>query len=512
MQITRRHLLAYAAVISAPGTLVDIAIAQVGPVRTRESITLFAQDANKVAALRAAVAKMKARSVADENDPFGWYYWSAVHGTDKTVPVDLKDVYGQCDHTRRPQFSPTPSYIADHFFSWHRAYLFFFEAALKKAAQESGIAIPLELPYWNWYASGTMPAIFTTGDQASNPLWHDRVNTSVNAAALDRSFFAKKNLLPASRPAWAESFSVPLEFNPHGAVHSVIGKEMGRILTSARDPIFWLHHANIDRLWTSWLNMGDGRKNPAPGSTWAQKGFVFDKAGQLKQVAGAITNSETGLGYRYDDYTPFPGAVPAGPAAVMSQAPVIQMQGSATQAGGGTVAHSLGTTPNTTTVSRATSLTLGNESVALDMNVAPAIQGQLHSFAAGVAPGEVKSAWLVLENVEIGPDGRDGGFSFSVKATLPGGGPAVTVAELNTFNWPVPDPAPGGAHDHGAPQTVTLTIPLKDVLQELKVDSASALAGGLRVVFESVHPTRAGNPQFVKIGSVSIKTSNLAVQ
>jgi tyrosinase len=357
-----------------------------------------------------------------------------------------------------------------------------------------------------------MPAIFTTGDEASNPLFHDRRNNAVRSDALDRSFFGNKDLLPASRPQWADSFSVPLEFDPHGVVHSVIGGEMGRITTSARDPIFWLHHANIDRLWTSWLKMGDGRKNPPAGSTWAQQGFTFDKAGQLHQTAGAVTDSETGLGYRYDDDTPFPGAAPvSGPPVVMAQATTIQIEGAATQSSGGTVVHSLGTAANTTTVSNATALTLGNQSVALDMKVAPATSTQLRALALSPASAEVKSAWLVLENVEIGPDGRDGGFSFSVKATLPGGGPAVSLAELNTFNWPS-DAASGGAHDHGALQPVTLTIPLQDVLAKLKLDAPSALAGGLRVVFEAAHPEAPGNPQFVKIGSVSIKTSSLAVQ
>jgi tyrosinase len=36
--------------------------------------------------------------------------------------------------------------------------------------------------------------------------------------------------------------------------------------TAARDPIFWLHHANIDRLWEAWLALED-HANPT-GSRW----------------------------------------------------------------------------------------------------------------------------------------------------------------------------------------------------------------------------------------------------
>src|SRR5207237_349537 len=38
----------------------------------------------------------------------------------------------------------------------------------------------------------------------------------------------------------------------HGAVHVWVGGEMGRIDWAAYDPIFWAHHANIDRLWARW--------------------------------------------------------------------------------------------------------------------------------------------------------------------------------------------------------------------------------------------------------------------
>jgi hypothetical protein len=513
MQITRRDLLAYAAAIGVPGSLIDLAFAQAGTPRIRQNITVFEQDAAKVAALRAAIGKMKARSLVNADDPLGYDYWASVHGTDKAKPVNLQNIYGQCDHTR-VALSGQPSYIAQHFVSWHRAFLFYFEATLKAAAKEAGIATALELPYWNWYATGTISTIFTTGDASSNPLWHDRANTSVTSSSLARGFFAKKDLVPASLSTWANSFSVPMEFNPHGVVHSVIGYDMGNILTSARDPIFWLHHANIDRLWTSWFNMGGGRSNPPDASPWAQKTFVFDTAGLQKQTAMAVENSEQVLNYRYDDYTPFPGPTPAGPA--IAQGPVIQMEGAVTQTSGGAVTHALGIAPNSTTVSSASSLTLGNQSVAVDMKLAPAIQTQLHTFAAqATPPAGITSAWLVLENVEIGPDGQQGGFSFSVKASLPGragNSREVTLAELNAFNWPSAA-APDAAHDHGgALQPVTLTIPLKDVLRGLQVASPADLTKGLRVFFQSAHPEKPGNPQYIKIGSISIKTSNSPIQ
>src|SRR5947209_19067016 len=293
MAISRRALLTFATLMGLPEPLFQItdALAQPGPVRVRQNIKQFGQDSQKVAALRAAVGKMKARSNADRDDPLGWYYWSAVHGTTDD-PGNMQAIYNQCEHTRFQQTPFQPVSVAEHFISWHRPFLFFFEATLKRAAQDAGVNTPLELPYWNWYDDGDLPVIFTEGDEASNPLWHARASDGVNSAGLDRAPFRQKDLLPASIPTWQKSFAVPFELDPHGVVHDLIGGEMGRIKTSARDPIFWLHHANIDRLWTVWTKMANGRKNPPPGSTWAQQTFTYDKAGQLTQTAGAEVDKE----------------------------------------------------------------------------------------------------------------------------------------------------------------------------------------------------------------------------
>ncbi|KAM5353432.1 hypothetical protein ACJ41O_000082 [Fusarium nematophilum] len=42
-----------------------------------------------------------------------------------------------------------------------------------------------------------------------------------------------------------------LEGGPHGIIHSAIGGEMNPA-TSPNDPIFFLHHAQVDRLWWRW--------------------------------------------------------------------------------------------------------------------------------------------------------------------------------------------------------------------------------------------------------------------
>jgi len=62
---------------------------------------------------------------------------------------------------------------------------------------------------------------------------------------------AMKQLLPGNG---RDGFSLALEITPHGDVHSAVGtvKGMGVFGFAGRDPIFWMHHANIDRIWESW--------------------------------------------------------------------------------------------------------------------------------------------------------------------------------------------------------------------------------------------------------------------
>ena len=63
-------------------------------------------------------------------------------------------------------------------------------------------------------------------------------------------------------PVHFSSFTGLLEAQPHNTVHVKVGGWMGDPNTAAQHPIFWLHHANIDRLWEHWLDRGDDRANP----------------------------------------------------------------------------------------------------------------------------------------------------------------------------------------------------------------------------------------------------------
>jgi hypothetical protein len=68
----------------------------------------------------------------------------------------------------------------------------------------------------------------------------------------------------AMRETEFEKFSNAVE-QPHDDLHGYVGHHMGAVETSAFDPIFWMHHANIDRLWAIWQRVHqNAEQHPFP--------------------------------------------------------------------------------------------------------------------------------------------------------------------------------------------------------------------------------------------------------
>ena len=105
-----------------------------------------------------------------------------------------------------------------------------------------------------------------------------------------------------------------MESKPHNLVHDDIGGDNGIMSdpdSAGLDPIFYLHHANIDRLWSVWLELGNGRSNPVDPQ-WLQgpigsRQFIMPLASgdswqytpQAVQDNSDINVNGTQLGYEY---------------------------------------------------------------------------------------------------------------------------------------------------------------------------------------------------------------------
>lgn len=90
---------------------------------------------------------------------------------------------------------------------------------------------------------------------------------------------------------------------PHGSVHVTgVGGFMRRYLSPV-DPIFWLHHANVDRQWDIWTRRQKRLNCPSSptNAKWMNYQFLFftDASGQtLTETAGQYTDIAT-LNYAY---------------------------------------------------------------------------------------------------------------------------------------------------------------------------------------------------------------------
>jgi tyrosinase len=111
-----------------------------------------------------------------------------------------------------------------------------------------------------------------------------------------------------------------LESLPHNVIHGAIGGVrpgtnpndwrnfglMSMPITAALDPIFWLHHANIDRLWSVWLRDTEPHQNPNT-ATWldgpADRQFVMPRSGgEWTFIARDVLDTTAPpLDYRYED-------------------------------------------------------------------------------------------------------------------------------------------------------------------------------------------------------------------
>jgi hypothetical protein len=276
---------------------------------TRRDVSDLAPNGTVITALRDGVAEMKSRA---ESNPTSWRFQANIHGTFDTP---TQPTWNRCQHG------------SFFFLSWHRMYIYFFERILRAASGNQNLA----LPYWRWTTNRRLPLAFREpADTSANPLYTPRRASGLNSGnqqlplsavqtgtAMNFTNFSSPTGSGLSfggqrltQPAHDTGPHGQLERQPHDVIHDLVGgggtpdqSWMGFPETAARDPIFWLHHAMIDRLWKRWLDRGGGRQNPEGNSVWMNTQFTFfNENGQQVTMRGRdILDTVNQLDYRYDD-------------------------------------------------------------------------------------------------------------------------------------------------------------------------------------------------------------------
>jgi tyrosinase len=304
---------------------------------------------------------VRAMSQRLPTDRTSWAYLAAIHGFDRAGWIgrgiitnatalpgagEQQRTWNQCQHA------------GWYFVPWHRGYLAAFEAIVAKTIADLGGPTDWALPYWNYLDANNpqardLPQPFTDPtlpDGSANPLstpprggtqilgptpWLPRdinlqaMNVSRYTAATGTSGFG------GGQTGFAHfgNLTGALEGNPHNLVHVMIGGVgvppgfMSDPDYAGLDPVFWVHHCNIDRLWAAWLTQAGNVQEK--GAQWMngpmpQHFEMPDAGGQLASFTPADVLPGGTLAPTYDDLfdgTGIPPVVVAGGPAMPANAP-----------------------------------------------------------------------------------------------------------------------------------------------------------------------------------------------
>jgi tyrosinase len=294
-------------------------------------------------------------------NPRDYFFWAGMHwwpGEDwqwwtGLIPAPLNEHWGHCTHGA--------AQVERYFLPWHRIYIYFYEIIVRGHVHDLGGPEDWALPYWNYsyqdpaepspqWPRACLPWAFcqqTLPDGSGNPLYVDDIairglqptwpggprqgetmylvdTTPPYADAYGNAAYQD----PASD---SDGFNPTLDGTPHGMVHVDTGTGsqavsntgwMYRTQTAGFDPIFWLHHSQVDRLWVGWNALGgtnpdgdwltaaddDPSLRPVRWNFWADG----DIANKLVVYPGDMLDPES-LGnphfpysYRYQELPPEP--------------------------------------------------------------------------------------------------------------------------------------------------------------------------------------------------------------
>jgi Common central domain of tyrosinase len=270
-------------------------------------------DATQKANFVQAVLNMKAAGAYDE--------FVAVHRDTVHIQPDGRDFN---DAHRGPAFFP-----------WHRGFLQGFEWFLGGASGDETMG----LPYWDWSVDDFPDFLGGNGSGSDGKVMDGefaydrrpegdkrkwtltvRIPNEEKTPWLKRQFGNLVRTLPTPADVTTALERTPYDVSPwddnstsgfrnraegfipygmHNRVHAWVGGSMMPV-TSPNDPVFFLHHCFIDKLWVDWQDMQTDPKSYYLPTVGARKGHnLGDAMPPWKGKPSDVLNHRW-LGYRYD--------------------------------------------------------------------------------------------------------------------------------------------------------------------------------------------------------------------
>ncbi|KAL2496604.1 Polyphenol oxidase II [Forsythia ovata] len=220
------------------------------------------------------------------------------------------------------------------FFPFHRWYLYFYERILGKLIGDPTFS----LPFWNWDnpKGMTIPPMFVDPKSA---LYDEKRNQeNLPPAVIDLGLTGSKDPLQVVSNNLTVMYSEMIRGNQtaedfmgspyregtspnpgpgasergsHTSVHAWVGdprqpsgEDLGNFYSAGRDPLFYCHHANVDRMWTLWQYFLPSNKVPDKKITdpdFLNASFVFyDENAQLVRVSVRDSLDNLRMGYDFE--------------------------------------------------------------------------------------------------------------------------------------------------------------------------------------------------------------------
>ncbi|KAL2613215.1 hypothetical protein R1flu_024907 [Riccia fluitans] len=226
---------------------------------------------------------------------------------------------------------------------WHRWFVYFHERILQSVLGDPTFT----LHYWNWDNDGAaadvrskacskagnkFPAVYA---DPSSPLYRSRSwRASVSSLPVDLNLMRVKNptaedpqlsddvvlatnckvMHDGMNPATNEDFyGKPFRAGDnsmtfrgdesgsmepaHASIHRWVHGDMYWVPISSTDPVFWAHHANVERLWNSWEQMGPNRVPPEDSDFLDAEFLFYDENGDVVSVKVRDVLDTQALGY-----------------------------------------------------------------------------------------------------------------------------------------------------------------------------------------------------------------------
>jgi tyrosinase len=480
------------------------------------------------------VAGMKERALAE---PTSWRFYAGIHGFNAPLWRQL----GYLSSSDQPpssalvkQFWAQCQHGSWYFLPWHRGYVLALEANIRAIVTQLGGPADWALPYWNYFKRGesALPPAFASEDwpdgQGNNPLFvgprygpngdgdvfvplHD-----VDLLAMSDPDFT--GVSSGGSPGFGgvdTGFSHGgrvhggIETQPHDWVHGLVGGAennnqnrpgaMSVPDSAALDPIFWLHHANIDRLWESWNSTNPPHLDPTdpswvngPGSV-GQRTFVMPMpdGSDWTYTPGDMIDLKT-LGYQYDSLTP--GATRRSHRRRLEMLGIAPAEGEQAVPTGSNV-ELVGATAGSVAIQ-------GSEvhsDVQLDSGMRRKVTESLAPAGDAIAgPAAPDRVFLNLENVR----GTTDAAAFRVYVGLaPGAKPADHPEQLAGSIAPFGLAKASAADEEHSGQGLTFVLDITDIVDRLHL-SNSFDVDSLPVRIVPVHPIPDETP--ITVGRISI--------